>query len=236
VTSLHPADSGALADWQLFTARLLRADPDAAVRLSVGGDVLVLTTAPLYPAGLGDTMPLVLAMRMLRLSDSGLDGLDRVVPARALGDRFARAETTGDARLPLPPTEVPVAWTARTPPRTGWTNVGEVPAANLVEVARAGIAEVAQGSPSGSGGHAVSRLRRLVWSREVELEPGAPAAAMGPERLPSVPAGMAYAGEVLGFLPHGPVLEDSGVTVFRVSGWLRLTTRGGHLLTPLRSL
>ena len=86
------------------------------------------------------------------------------------------------------------AWAALTPPRAGWEPVGSLDAAALVEVARAGIAEVAQGAPAGAGGHAVTDLRQRVWGRLTET-------------VPPVPAGAAFAAYVLGFLDPSAALR-----------------------------
>ena len=80
----------------------------------------------------------------------------------AVSDRLAHDTTAG---LELPPVTVQTAWAAMTPPRAGWEPVGSVDAEALVEAARAGIAEVAQGAPDGSGGQAVTDLRQRVWGR-----------------------------------------------------------------------
>ena len=95
---LIPVDPSALQDWKTLVARAAHADEDAAVRMSVTNDVLVLTVAPLHPHGLGDSMPLVLGMRMLRLTTSAMDGLDVVVEARALLDQLRPARSGGGAR------------------------------------------------------------------------------------------------------------------------------------------
>ena len=74
-----------------------------------------------------------------------------------------------------------------TPPRGGWEPVGSLDAGALVAVARAGIAEVAQGAPAGAGGQAVADLRQRVWGRLTET-------------VPPVPAGAAFAAYALGFV------------------------------------
>ncbi|WP_291794537.1 hypothetical protein [Brevibacterium sp.] len=244
---LVPQDPRALADWRTFVARIQHAEADAAVRLSVTGDVLVLTAAPLHPRGLGDSMPLVLGMRMLRLADSGHDGLDAVVEARALLDRFARIEAgapgaasaaASDAvGVAVPPVEVKAAWAGISPPRGPWEPVGTLSVRRLAEAAEAGIAEVAEGTPSGAGSHAVEALRRQVWSRTAaEVAPAEDAHAAG-ARVP-VSAGAAFGAHVLGFLGRagsheagGHARPDPRVRVLRCGVWQRLSLPGGHILT-----
>ncbi|WP_051297612.1 hypothetical protein [Brevibacterium album] len=247
---LVPADPAALGDWRTFVSRAQHADADTAIRLSVTGDVLVLTAAPLHPGGLGDSMPLVLGMRMLRLADSAHDGLDAVVEARALLDRFARLEAEAGGRaekdggapagVAVPPVEVSAVWAGIAPPRGPWEPVGSLGADLLTAAAEAGIAEVAEGTPAGAGAHAVDALRRQVWARtaaEVSADPGG---ASGAESTP-VSAGAAFGAYVLGFLggpggaggPAGEAQPPRQVRaqVLRCGVWTRLSLPGGHILT-----
>ena len=235
---LVPAQRTALADWRTLLQRAVHADPEAAMRLSVQGDVLVLTVAPLHPAGLGDTMPLVLGMRTLRLQNPALDGLDVVVEARALLDRFARLEEPRpldlleqgsglvDGPVPgidVPPAEVRVPWAGIAPPRGPWEPVGTVSASSLRAAADTGIEEIATGAPEGSGGHAVDALRRRVWARTA-LEVASTQDGPSPASVPVV-AGAAFGAHVLGFLP-----QSGQATLLRSGPWTRLTLPGGHIL------
>ena len=247
---LVPAQRTALADWRTLLQRAVHADAEAAMRLSVQGDVLVLTVAPLHPAGLGDTMPLVLGMRTLRLQNPALDGLDVVVEARALLDRFARLEeprpldlleqgsglvdgsmpdTAGAASsgpvpgIDVPPAEVRVPWAGIAPPRGPWEPVGTVSASSLRAAADTGIEEIATGAPEGSGGHAVDALRRRVWARTA-LEVASTQDGPSPASVPVV-AGAAFGAHVLGFLP-----QSGQATLLRSGPWTRLTLPGGHIL------
>ena len=117
MTELHINDPLAMRDLSAFTSLAHRADSDGAMRLQVASDVLAATVAPLFPHGLGDSTPLVLAMRMLRLDDHELDGFDEAVPLSNLLDRFARDEN--GTTLPVPPNSVLVSWTGIAPPRGG---------------------------------------------------------------------------------------------------------------------
>ena len=235
---LVPAQRTALADWRTLLQRAVHADAEAAMRLSVQGDVLVLTVAPLHPAGLGDTMPLVLGMRTLRLQNPALDGLDVVVEARALLDRFARLEEPRpldlleqgsglvDGPVPgidVPPAEVRVPWAGIAPPRGPWEPVGTVSASSLRAAADTGIEEIATGAPEGSGGHAVDALRRRVWARTA-LEVASTQDGPSPASVPVV-AGAAFGAHVLGFLP-----QSGQATLLRSGPWTRLTLPGGHIL------
>ncbi|MGO3179404.1 MAG: hypothetical protein ACTIJR_07540, partial [Brevibacterium linens] len=92
MTDLHINDPLAMRDLSAFASLAHRADADGAMRLQVVSNVLAATVAPLYPHGLGDSTPLVLAMRMLRLDDHEQDGFDEAVPLSNLLDRFAHDE------------------------------------------------------------------------------------------------------------------------------------------------
>jgi hypothetical protein len=154
---------------------------------------------------------------LLRPSD-----VDVTVPLTALMDRFARgpAEPGGEPpTLAVPPAEaVGVAWAGMAPPRQGWDAVGLVEGAVLRRAAAAGIAEVAGGTPSGAGAHAVARLRAQVWGRPLA------------EGMDGVPAGVAFAADALGFITDG-----EPAALYRAGPWVRVTTGRGHVLarTPV---
>ncbi|SMY12793.1 hypothetical protein [Brevibacterium jeotgali] len=232
---LIPVDPTALQDWKTLIARAAHADEDAAVRMAVANDVLVLTVAPLHPHGLGDSMPLVLGMRMLRLRSPAMDGLDVVVDARALLDRFARLEAAGDRDeasaadqpvlgIPIPPAEVRAPWAGISPPRGPWEPLGTVSVGSLTGVAEAGIEEVAQGTPEKAGSLAVDSLRKQVWSRTA-LEVGYTPESSDVEHSQPIPAGAAFGAFVLGFLAGADVAH-----VLRSGVWTRLSMPGGHVL------
>ncbi|MDN5635855.1 MAG: hypothetical protein L0G36_09465, partial [Brevibacterium sp.] len=149
MTELEIADPLAMKDLAAFTALAHRLDPDGAMRLHVSATVLVATVAPLYPHGLGDSTPLVLAMRMLRLSGPEQDGLDEVVPLANLKDRFARAENA--TRLPVPPNSVLVSWTGIAPPKGQWASRDRISGDVIRSTAEAGVAEISDGAPEGAG-------------------------------------------------------------------------------------
>lgn len=221
VASLQVEDALAFSDWRQFTARAQRLDPEGAVRLTVHSSVLLLTAAPLFPHGLGDSTPLALGMRILELPTSEHDGLDIVVPLAAVADRFARAERLGIQAIPVPPQEVTASWAGISPPRGPWTLLGSVPAEQFSRAAHDGIAEVAAGTPDGAGSAAVAALRRRVWARPLELVPSASDARHG-----ACAMGAAFALEGLGFLAGADRVE------IRSAGtWVRLTTSAGHVLT-----
>jgi hypothetical protein len=150
MTDLHINDPLSMRDLSAFTSLAHRADADGAMRLQVASDVLAATVAPLFPHGLGDSTPLVLAMRMLRLDDHEQDGFDEAVPLSNLLDRFARDEN--GTTLPVPPNSVLVSWTGIAPPRGGWSEYDTISVGRLHETAESGIAEISTGASEGSGG------------------------------------------------------------------------------------
>ena len=221
MTVLEISEPLAMADLAAFTSLAQRADADGAMRLQVISDVLVASVAPLYPHGIGDSTPLVLGMRMLRLSGSGLDGFDEVVPLSNLLDRFAREEN--GTSLPVPPNSVLVSWTGIAPPRGGWDARDTISVGHLHSTAATGVEEISSGAPEGSGAHAVKALRSRVWSREMTGSHGT-----------RLPGGLAFAATALRFIPARGRDDDAELSVMESAGWLRLVTPGGHLLTRTR--
>lgn len=199
-------DHESLADLATFVARAKSVDEDGAVRLGASGTTLAVTVGVLPGAGLM-AEGTVLGLRVMALAEPA--ELDVTVPLAAVSDRLAR----GVARtLPVPPALVHPPWAAVTAPRGGWERVGSLPAEALNDVARQGIAEIATGSPEGSGSKAVAALRRAVWARSTTT-------------VPPVPSGGAFAAYALGFSPPATV-----VTVWANGRWTRLSTPAGHVL------
>ena len=215
--SLIDADSR--ADLLTYLQRAHRVDAEGSARLIGQGDVLAVYTGFLYPAGLLDSAPTVLALRTFRLSDGG-GPIDAVVPLTALigalagpdGTRNADSASPAPPRVELPRDRARSAWAGVAPPRGGWEPAGDVACDLLREVAKAGIEEVAATVPSGIREQLIHHVRSVVWGRPCP----------GREDLP---AGAAFAGLSLGFLPAGGL-----ATVFRSGAWSRVTTRAGHVL------
>lgn len=207
---LRFVDVESLQDLATLVSRARGLDPGGAIRLQAAGDVLAAWVCVLPGRGvLGQGV--VLALRVMPLA--GPQHLDLTVALGAVTDRLARRRSTGDvsAELVVPPTTLIPPWTALTPPRSGWGAVGDLDADVLAQVARDGIAEIAQGTPPGSGAHAVQALRASVWGRRIE---------------PGLPAGAALAAYGLGFTRSG-----ERAVVRRLGPWTRLSLRSGHVLT-----
>jgi hypothetical protein len=210
-------DSLAVADLQTYLSRAARVE-EGSVRLIAGSGVLAVYTAILYQRGLLDQTPTVLGLRTFATRDDA--EFDAVVPIRSLLDRLARVREAAEAEdAPAGPVDVrlplevsTVTWAGISPPRGGWRPVGETTYDLLEETAKAGIAEVADALPEGTGEQLVQRVRAEVWGRPID-------------GLEYVPAGAAFAAESLGFLdPAEPV------AVLETGTWTRLTTQRGHTL------
>ncbi|MGO4535499.1 hypothetical protein [Leifsonia sp. 2MCAF36] len=209
-------DTLAVADLQTYLSRASRVE-EGSVRLIAGSGVLAVYTAILYPRGLMDETPTVLGLRTFAIG--GDDEFDVVVPIRSLLDRVARVREGAEAQPTDEPVEVrlplevsTVTWAGISPPRGGWQKVGETDAARLQAIAQAGIAEVAEAVPTGTGEQLVTRVRAEVWGRPID-------------DLEYVPAGAGFAAESLGFLGG-----DEPVTIHETGTWTRLTTSRGHTL------
>ncbi len=209
MTTLLLPDDGTPADLVTYLGRAGRADPGGATRLVGRGEVLAAYVSPVHGSG----APTVIGLRVLRLA--GPADVDVTVPLAALADRFPRLTSSGAVvEVPLPPQQAQDAtWAGVSPPRSGWQVVGAVDGELLDRAARAGVQEVATGTPDVAGSSAVARLRALVWGREVA-------------QIAGLPAGAAFAAQVLGFLGAA-----EPVALYAAGPWRRLTTARGHVLT-----
>ena len=208
MTPLRLADEQTAADLATYLTRAKRLDDEGDVRLQAVGSVLAAWTCVLPGRGLGSS-GLVLGLRTCALAEPAT--WDTCVPIAAVTDRLARGRT----QLEAPPVTSQPTWRALTPPRSGWEPVGLVADADLLAVAREGIAEVAQGAPEGSGASAVADLRARVWGRSTAT-------------VPPVPAGTAFGLHALGFLrPEA----GAQAQVHTIGPWTRVATDRGFVLT-----
>ncbi len=212
-------DSLALSDLQTFLGRAGRVE-DGSVRLIADSGLLAAYVAIFYPVGLHDEMPTVLGLRTLALTEGG--PFDAVVPVRSLLERLAKlrldvVDPGAPVTVSLPIEVNTVVWAAISPPRGGWRGLEPVPAASLLGVADAGIAEIRDAVPAGTGEQLVHRARAEVWSRPID-------------GFEHIPAGAAFAGHTLGFLaPPEPV------RVYETGPWTRLSSERGHVLVRRRA-
>lgn len=197
-------DPSAVADVLTFARRAARLS-DPAVRLRAASGTLALSAAPLSARGFGDDAPTILAMRFVGCDPELV--CDLVVDAGAL--------TAGEgAGVRLPDSGVSAAWAGISPPRAGWVPGGSVTSAQLSDVARTGIAAVADALPASAGEDIVRSIRAAVW--------GAPSPELG-----GIAAGAAFAADALGFLAGG---SAEVARVFRIGTWTRLSMIRGQVL------
>src|SRR6188768_2373568 len=99
-------DVASLDDLRVFLGRAARIE-DGSVRLIAGSGVLAVYVAVLYPAGLLDETPTVLALRTFALvtpEGDETDAFDVVVPIASLASRLERArDGIGDIVSPVEP-------------------------------------------------------------------------------------------------------------------------------------
>lgn len=207
MTSLRLVDEESALDLATYLSRARRIEEEGDVRLQAVGEVLAAWTCVLPGHGLGST-GLVLGLRTFALAEPAVS--DRTVPIGAITDRLAR----GGTEVPDPPMTTHPTWRALSPPRSGWESVGTVADRELRVAAQAGIAEVAEGAPDGSGSAAVADLRGRVWGRSTTT-------------VPPVPAGTAFGVHVLGFLRPE---EDAAAAVHTVGPWTRVATDRGFVI------
>jgi hypothetical protein len=214
--TLTLVDGLALRDLQVYLSRATRIE-EGSVRLIAGGGILAVYVAVIYPVGLLDEVPTVLGLRTFALTET--DAVDAVVPIRSLLERVNRLDA--DMRIAAAPVTITVpmgvntvTWAAISPPKGGWIPRPSTTMGTLDQVARSGIAEVADAVPTGTGAQLVQKVRAEVWGRDIE-------------GLEDVAAGGAFAALSLGFLAED---EAEEVRIFESGPWTRLTSPRGHVL------
>ena len=215
------SDRESAVDLQGYLTRARRLDPEGCVRLRAFGNVLATYVAPIFAGSLMDSGPTVLGLRTCELP-SAIE-MDVTVPISAVLDRLARMlagniKSQKDLHIELPQT-VRVAWAGIAPPRTGWMQAegdrGFIAEQTLTQLAKDGIAEVAENLPASVGGPIAARIRGEVWGRAIGFDS-------------PVPMGAAFVAAGLGFLTEG-----ESVSVYLADGWARLSSSNGHVLAKV---
>src|SRR5690625_7287721 len=98
-------------------------------------------------------------------------------------------------------------------PRSGWAAAAVVDDAEIRSVARNGISKVGEGLPANPGAPLLAQVRSAVWGEQL----GDPAQV-------EFTAGATLGSQSLGFL-----LPRGETTVSTPSGWVRLSSAGGHV-------
>jgi hypothetical protein len=212
------ADEATAKDLLNYLQRAKRLDQAGFVKLRAYGNVLAAYVAPVYGSGLSDPSPTIIGLRTMPLD--GDFEVDAVVPIESI---LSQLNSTPDGVFDSPltitlPEHQHVAWAGVTPPRSGWHLVGTLAEGDLTDIARRGIAEVADSIPPSVGGPIASKIRGSIWGRSVDLKT-------------KLPAGAAFVAAGLGFLT-----EDEQVEVYHSEGWVRLSTEHGHVLAKQSDL
>ncbi|MFM2385147.1 MAG: hypothetical protein RL166_1021 [Actinomycetota bacterium] len=211
------ADRASTLDLQAYLTRAKRLDPAGMVRVRAFGTVLACYVAPIFAGSLMEQGPTVLGLRTSELAEDA--EVDVVVPITAMLDRLAALAANdenwkGKYHVVLPDS-VRAPWSGIQPPRSGWELAGEVSEELLTQIAKDGIAEVADSLPESVGGPIAARIRGEIWGRSMEGDS-------------PVPTGAAFVAAGLGFLT-----ENEVVPIYQTQGWIRLSPMNGHILSKV---
>lgn len=211
------ADRATTLDLQAYLTRAKRLDPAGMVRVRAFGQVLACYVAPIFAGSLMEQGPTVLGLRTSELAEDA--EVDIVVPITAMLDRLATLAANeenwkGKYHVVLPDS-VRAPWSGIQPPRSGWELVGEISEELLTQIAKDGIAEVADSLPESVGGPIAARIRGEIWGRSMEGDS-------------PVPTGAAFVAAGLGFLT-----ENEVVPIYQTQGWIRLSPMNGHVLSKV---
>ena len=209
------ADRASTLDLQAYLTRAKRLDPSGMVRIRAFGKVLACYVAPIFAGSLMEQGPTVLGLRTTELASEA--EVDVVVPITAVLDRLAALVANdeswkGKYQVSLPDS-VRAPWSGIQPPRSGWELFGEVSEELLTQIAKDGIAEVADSLPESVGGPIAARIRGEIWGRSMQGDS-------------AVPTGAAFVAAGLGFLT-----ENEVVPIYETQGWVRLSPMNGHILS-----
>lgn len=211
------ADRASTIDLQAYLTRAKRLDPAGMVRVRAFGQVLACYVSPIFAGSLMEQGPTVLGLRTSELLEDA--EVDIVAPITAVLDRLAALVANdenwkGKYHVVLPDS-VRAPWSGIQPPRSGWELVGEVSEEQLTQIAKDGIAEVADSLPESVGGPIAARIRGEIWGRSMEGDS-------------PVPTGAAFVAAGLGFLT-----ENEVVPIYQTQGWIRLSPMNGHVLSKV---
>jgi hypothetical protein len=205
------ADRHTAEDLQAYLTRAKRLDPEGLVRFRAYGKVLASYVAPIFAGSFMEAGPTILGLRTCELaSESEIEAL---VPIGNILDRLAKLLADDPKRYVLElPDSQKAAWAGISPPRVGWELIGEIPEQELTDIAKEGIAEVADTLPESVGGPIAAKIRGEIWGRQMKFGS-------------RVPTGAAFVAAGLGFLT-----EEELVQVYLTQGWVRLSSEHGHVL------
>lgn len=208
--TLRLADAAERDDLGAFTARVVRLDQAAAVRLrSAGGHVTAWAHTPFD----------VLVTRSVAGS---MEPAQQTVPASAL--LTALAVERAEAVDPGPPAG---AWSGELPPDDGWERIDDVPVSELDGLADRGIALARE--HAGPLGPPASLMDQTVLTVTPSGTAGRPVKV--PMRVVFAMSGMGFLGERSGRGPGiGDADPDPVVRVSATGSWVRLDARYGAVV------
>lgn len=183
-------------------------DESGLVKLKTFGDVLAVYVSPIFSGNLLDDGPTVIGLRTTQLAE--VQSVDLSFEIASILERIASVGE--DLALSLPPVASRAAWTGVTPPRIDWELVETLPQEQITQWAKNGIAEVASSLPDSIGVAIANKVRSQIWGKRVGV-------------LRQFPAGCAFGLVGLGFMAPG---EE--VALYQTKGWVRLSTKHGHVL------
>ena len=208
-------DRQSVLDLQSYLNRAKRLDPEGLVRLRAFGNVLAAYVAPIFSGNFMDDGPTVLGLRTIELAREA--EIDSVVPISAVLERLAKVVDAEEFTVEMPQVTARAAWAGISAPRTGWAESGSINETVLTQIARDGIAEVAETLPASVGGPIAARIRGEIWGRGIK------------ENV-TIPTGAAFVAAGLGFMT-----ENEDVQIFQAEHWVRLSTDFGHVLSRTAS-
>lgn len=210
-------DRQSVLDMQAYLNRAKRLDQEGLVRLRAFGNVLAAYVAPIFSGSFMDGGPTVLGLRTCELAEEA--EVDALVQITAVLERLAKVIDSGtaDFTIEVPPVTMRAAWAGVSAPRGGWSHSGNINETVLTQIARDGIAEVADTLPASVGGPIAARIRGEIWGRGIKEDV-------------SIPTGAAFVAAGLGFMS-----ENEEVGIFHADNWVRLSTEFGHVLSRTAS-
>jgi hypothetical protein len=208
-------DKQSVLDLQAYLNRAKRLDTEGLVRLRAFGNVLAAYVAPIFSGSFMDNGPTVLGLRTIELASEA--ELDVLVPIASVLERLARVLESDSYIVEVPPVTARAAWAGISAPRSGWTQTGSINETVLTQIARDGIAEVADTLPAAVGGPIAARIRGEIWGRGIKEDV-------------TIPTGAAFVAAGLGFMT-----ENEEVGIYHADNWVRLSSEFGHVLARVAS-
>lgn len=202
-------EAEAIADLATFLGRATVVD-SGATRLVAKGGALAVWVQVLSPRGLNDTTPTVLGLRGAELAVEAK--FDLVVPIESLRARLAAAvPVDGGLEVTLPAVAPSISWKIALPTLTEWNALGKISAGDLATVAKEGAKIIKRKIPASAQEYVVRSVRSQVWGTPINNSLG-------------LPAGVAFAAELLGFLASGTLSVSSR------DPWIRVAANEGDIL------